>query len=207
MTNDPYKVLGVSRSASDDDIKKAYRNLAKKYHPDQYEDNPLKDVASEKMEEINAAYDAIMNERRGSADQGFSGFGPGSGTNSHAFDNNRVRNLIQSGSITAAEQILDGVAVGQRDAEWHFLRASVYYRRGWLNEAYSGFATAANMEPGNREYAAAFRNMQSQQNGTMAGNPYQQRNTSSMSGCDCCTSLCIADCCCECLGGDLIPCC
>ena len=62
--SDPYKVLGVSPNATDDEIKTAYRELAKKYHPDNYAESPLADLASEKMKEINEAYDTIMNDRR-----------------------------------------------------------------------------------------------------------------------------------------------
>ena len=61
---DPYQILGVSRNASEQEIKAAYKALVKKYHPDQYQDNPLAEFAEEKMAEINTAYDAIMQERR-----------------------------------------------------------------------------------------------------------------------------------------------
>ena len=63
---DPYKVLGISSSASDEEVKKAYRDLARKYHPDHYQNDPLSDLAEEKMKEITAAYDQIMDMRRGS---------------------------------------------------------------------------------------------------------------------------------------------
>ena len=59
MSRDPYEVLGVSRTASEEEIKKAYRELARKYHPDNYVNNPLADLASERMKEVNEAYDAI----------------------------------------------------------------------------------------------------------------------------------------------------
>lgn len=201
--NDPYKVLGVSPNATDAEIKTAYKELVKKYHPDQYQDNPLADVAAEKMTEINAAYDQIMTSRRSG---GYSGsYGGGSG--SQGFDSNYVRSLIQGGNITAAEQILDGASQMSRDAEWYFLKGSVCYKRGWLNEAYTNFSRAASMNPSNPEYSAALAQMNRQRNGYMSGDPMQGRSVGVTSGPDCCTSLCCADCCCEMMGGDLIPCC
>ena len=62
---DPYTVLGVKPDASDEEVKRAYRELARKYHPDNYQNNPLADLAEEKMKEINEAYDAITKARSG----------------------------------------------------------------------------------------------------------------------------------------------
>ena len=67
---DPYEILNVPSTATDEEVKKAYRDLARKYHPDNYHDNPLADLAQEKMKEINAAYDAIQKERSGRARSG-----------------------------------------------------------------------------------------------------------------------------------------
>ena len=109
ISKDPYKILGVSPTASDAEIKSAYKELVKKYHPDQYQDNPLADVAEEKMSEINAAYDQIMTSRRGggyqSAESGYDGY-----ASSQGFDSGYIRSLIQSGSYTQADQILDNVS-------------------------------------------------------------------------------------------------
>ena len=69
--SDPYSVLGISPEASDEEVKRAYRDLARKYHPDNYQNNPLADLAEEKMKEINEAYAAITRSRSGG------GTGPG----------------------------------------------------------------------------------------------------------------------------------
>ena len=70
---DPYEVLNIPSSATDEEVKKAYRDLARKYHPDNYHDNPWADLAQEKMKEINAAYDTIQKQRgsRGGPGQGY----------------------------------------------------------------------------------------------------------------------------------------
>src|SRR5699024_20148 len=131
---DPYKVLGVSPSATDEEVKDAYRKLAKKYHPDQYADSPLKDLADEKMKEINEAYDAITAQRKSGGSRGYNGAYNNVGANGSSGFND-VRSLIMSGRIADAEQILNGVPPERRNAEWYFLKGSVLYRRGWLEEA------------------------------------------------------------------------
>lgn len=204
--NDPYKILGVSPSASDDEIKAAYRELAKKYHPDNYANNPLGDLANEKMTEVNAAFDEIMNSRRGGSAYGSTSYGYSQGSS----DYSQIRSLIQSGNVTEADNILSQISESYRNAEWYFLKGSVAYSRGWLNDAYNYFSRACSMDPNNREYAAALNQMNSQRGGYMNGSPSQHYNTSSnpgCSGCDMCQGLICADCCCECMGGDLISCC
>ncbi len=196
---DPYSVLGVARNASDTEIKNAYREMARKYHPDNYGDNPLSDLAAEKMKEINDAYDEIMNERKGSSKGG--GY---QNTGSSAFP--EVRSLINQGRLEEAQEVLDGVPPNMRDAEWYFLNGTVLYRRGWFDNAFTSFATACRMNPQNQEYQNAYRNAQRQSQNQY--NPYRSYGTGgSCNSCDCCTNLLCADCCCECMGGDLIPCC
>ncbi len=204
---DPYKILGVSRSASDDEIKKAYRDLARKYHPDAYIDNPLADLAQEKMKQINEAYDQIQRERSGGGssaggNSGYSGYssaGSYGGSGEYA----RVRQMIAMGNIAGAMSVLSSSA--NRNAEWHFLMGSVQLRRGWYDEARRYFSTAVSMDPNNAEYRAALERV----NG--AGNAYYRTTGANMAGgsspVDCCSSLICADCCCECMGGDLISCC
>ena len=197
---DPYKVLGVSPSASDEEIKEAYRKLAKKYHPDQYADSPLKDLADEKMKEINEAYDTIVAQRKNgnrggrAYGGGYNNVGPNGGSGF-----NDVRSYIMAGRIADAEQILNGVPPERRNAEWYFLKGSVLYRRGWLEEAKDHF---------NPEYSAALNQAMNQGSGVYGGyNPNMNMNAGGCNACDVCSTLYCADCCCECMGGDLIRCC
>lgn len=197
---DPYEVLGVSKNASEEDVKRAYRELARKYHPDNYQDNPLSDLAQEKMKEINEAYDTIMKTRSGNSS--------GGGYNSNNYDRRsggdgqnsyyQIRTAINSGNIESAERMLNSIS--SRNAEWYFLNGSVAYRRGWLDEAARNFEIASQMEPQNSEYRQALARMRN------SGMQYRQYG-GGMSTCDCCSSLVCADCCCEMMGGDLIPCC
>lgn len=212
---DPYKTLGVSPSATDDEIKEAYRNLAKKYHPDQYAESPLKDLADEKMKSINEAYDEIVSQRKnGGAKNSYGGPYGGYGGGYQSVNNNPnsdfrdVRSYISTGRIAEAEQILNGVPLDRRNAEWYFLKGTVLYRRGWAEEAKEHFGRACQMDPGNREYSAALNQVMNQGRGVYGGyTPNNMNANQSCNSCDICSGLICADCCCECMGGDLIRCC
>lgn len=201
---DPYEVLGIPRTATDDEVKSAYRKLAKKYHPDNYNNSPLASVAEEKMKEVNEAYDTINNQRKGGNQAGNSyggGYSNTSYTRSTEYLN--VRQLIQQNRIQEAEGILDGVDTNNRSAEWYFLRGMCYYRKGWTQQASSHFQTACNMDPNNQEYRSAVYNMNNQGSYGYGGyntNPGGQQG-GQCSVCDICTAVWCADCCCNCSRG------
>ena len=217
---DPYQVLGVSPSATDEQIKNAYRELARKYHPDNYANNPLADLAQEKMKEINEAYDQIQRQRKqqqssrsgqgysqgGYSQSGYSRGYAGQGGSQFA----DICQLLNANRVSDAEELLEGIPQSRRDAEWYFLRGRVFYVRGWLDQAYNYYVRANQMSPGNAEYQTALNQLMWQRNtGRPAGGYGDYRNvqTGGASGCDMCMGLICADTCCECMGGDLISCC
>ena len=163
---DPYQVLNIPSTASDEEVKKAYRELARKYHPDNYHDNPLADLAQEKMKEINEAYAEIQKmrgNRRSSGNgqsAGYSQQSSGGGYTSASGDPVfvRVRMAIQQGDLQGAERLLGMIPT--RNGEWYFLKGSICYRRGWMDEAHSCFETACSMAPDNLEYRQALERLE-----------------------------------------------
>ena len=203
----PYEVLGIERDASLDDVKRAYRDLARQYNGDYG-----------KMDELNAAYDAIVNN------MGTKGRSNGYAKHNTQYSYNAdpddgvsefgdIRAKLNSGRIDDAEMLLDGIPYKRRNAEWFYLKGTIQHRRGWLESAAESFEKAYNMEPGNPEYRAAFRQLHREKKGSFRQERPHANSTvgccdpCSCNGCEICTGLCCADCCCECMGGDLIRCC
>lgn len=197
---DPYKVLGVSPSATDEQVKDAYRQLARKYHPDNYVNNPLSDLATEKMKEINEAYDEVQRRRRagasggrGAAGQGgFGGYSSGYSGSSKFAD---IRGMINNGRIPEAEELLDGIPNQNRDAEWYYLKGTASYSKGWLDAALGYYSNACQMDPNNQEYRAAYQRLVYQRQ-TGIG---QDMN----GGTSCCETCATVYCCstlCNCMG-------
>ena len=210
MTNrDPYSVLGVSSTATDEEIKKAYRDLARKYHPDKYTDSDLADLASEKMKEVNAAYDQIQKMRAGGGSASQNG-GAGSGgyrtygrdryAGFGSYDPNspyaQVRSWINAGQIDDAERALNEVPDADRNAEWYFLIGCVLLRRGRAVDAQSCFDRACAMDPYNTEYQNARNRLRNSTAGFGRGYSTSEPTGCFCSPCDCCTTLICLDCCC-----------
>ena len=197
--------MGIREGASEDEIKKAYREQVKKYHPDQYQDNPLSSLAEEKLKELNEAYDYLM-KNAGPKKERVS-YDAGKSWNSQGDNDfyNKVRAHVNSGNIKLAEDMLNGYS--NRTAPWYYLKGIIFMRKGWYDEAYSHLQTAVNMDPSNFEYRNALNRMNASNNayrGNAFGHGYNRGGPDLCTVCQC---LWCSDCCCELGGGDLIDCC
>lgn len=204
--NNPYEFLGLNRGAGEQEVMNAYRRIAGEIHNAGYSEAEMQ----RKMDELNSAYDTILGEIRGTTSysntQQNNSYNYGYNYNNQNFGASQfsdVRQRINAGRIDDAETILDGIPNNMRNAEWHYLKGVIHQRRGWMNEAYRCYQTACQLDPQNSEYMAAFNAL----NNNARGGYRTSRNSGDDNVCNLCSGLLCADCCCECCGGDLIPCC
>lgn len=228
---DPYEVLEIRRNSSKEEIKAAYKKLAKQYHPDQYGDNPLKDLAEDKMVEINQAYETLMKKADSNSgyyystndnndykdgnntynDSSYSSTNYSSSSNYSSNSSNSnstydsIRTDINTGNLSKAEQKLNSLPF--KDAEWNYLMGLLYLKKGWYDSANAYIVKAYNLNPTNTEYKKAY-NKLATQNNTYRKNYYGKTSSNNADDiCDLCTKLWCLDTLCECAGGDLISCC
>lgn len=199
---DPYSVLGISRNASDEEVKKAYRKLSRKYHPDANINNPNKEQAEEKFKEVQQAYEQIMKEREGGTSYG--NFGGFSGQSAGYQDEESIRrqaaaNYIQSGHYKEALNVLDSLS--QRNGQWNYLAAMAHMGMGNNVNALSYIREAVRQEPDNQQYRMLLNRMEN------GGTWYQERQNPfggmPVAGDDFCMKLCLANVACNlcCPGG------
>lgn len=225
MTKNPYDVLGVSPNASDDEIKRVYRDLTRKYHPDANVNNPLADLAEEKFKEVQEAYDIIMRERANGGNSYGNNYGYGSsesysyGNQSYGNPNSSygygtmdpklqaAANYINSRRYREAINTLDQVQ--QRSAMWYYLSGCANAGIGNQILARDYAAQAVNMEPNNLQFRQLLNqldfNSRRYQNSPYGGGYAPGGQNSCGTGNMCC-DLWLADTLCECMGGDLCSC-
>ena len=161
MIDDPYKVLGVSRDASDEQIKQAYRRLAKKYHPDL---NPGDEVAAQKMQQVNAAYEQIKNPEKTSkqsqSNYGGYGYNPFGGYQRHSYGETGADPYQQSAyqyiRFGRYQEALNSLSNSQnKNARWYYLSALANDALGNQVTALEHIRRAVSMEPDNMAYLQA----------------------------------------------------
>lgn len=219
--SDPYSVLGVDRNASDDEIKKAYRKMSRKYHPDANINNPHKEEAEARFKEVQQAYRQIMDEReRGFGSGGYGSFGGfggdpfgsagqygGNGGQSGGTEEDihlrAAANYIRSGHYREALNVLDGIT--ERSALWYFYSASANSGLGNNVTALEQAREAVRLDPGNAQYQMLLQRIQN-------GETWYQQYRSAYGypgtfDTSCCTKLCVANILCNlCCGGSGLCC-
>ena len=212
---DPYSVLGVPRNASDDEIKKAYRKLSRKYHPDANINNPNKDQAEEKFKEVQQAYEQIMKEREyGSSSQNgyggygnYGGFGNYGNAGSSAYqDEESMRrraaaNYVQSGHFQEAMNVLD--SLGQKNGEWYYLAAMANMGMGNNVTALDQIREAVRQEPDNMQYQMLYRQLVSGGQWYAGQGRAYGRSSADNGTCDFCVKLLLLNMCCNLCGSGL----
>lgn len=214
---DPYELLGVSRNASDEEIKKAYRQLSRKYHPDANVNNPNKDRAEAMFKEIQQAYQQIMKEREYGTDAsqnaggGYGDFGSYGGywqqnTSSNSQEDNYLRaaaNYIQSGYYQEALNVLN--QMGSRDARWYYYSAVANAGMGNNVAAKQYAQEAVRRDPQNMEYQMLLRRFESGNTWyETRQSPYGEMGSTAGS---CCFKLCMINALCNCCCGGSGFCC
>ena len=199
-----YEVLGVSRNASIDEIKRAYKELSRKYHPDSYVGNPLSSLAEEKFKQVQEAYDAIMKEKNG--DFNYTDNYNNSGYyNGESGEMAEVYNLLGRRAYSQALSLLDSMP--NRNAKWYYYSAIAQVGLGNNLRGMEYARMAVSMEPNNIEYQNLVNRLSFQGNryGEVR-NVYRGGRSGFDDASDLCCKLWLADSLCECMGGDLCSC-
>ena len=221
MPYDPFVILGVDKGATQSEILEAYKEKRGQYQSLVFEEGEVGADAARKIQELDNAYQMAMEYSHDSASVsvnvesvGFDGFSD-------------VKDAIKNKDFAKAQRLLDDNF--DRGGEWHYYQAIIYYEKSWLQESKKQLEIALTLDPNNAKYQKALDNMKKKIDGTNAFNDskqgkskgrradggseeyryhrtYQQQSSED-TACRVCQGLLCADCCCECMGGDLISCC
>lgn len=231
--NDPFRILGVDDTVNEDQLYDAYRKAREQWESSRFALGEEGMRACEKLDEIEEAYrdarDTLRDKRMDTTasepiyaqQTDYGNVQTPEYTVIESVDLSRVDALIKEKRYEEAQAELDRIPV--RSAEWHFLQSMIFYAKRWYGDVREQLRIAVQMEPENQKYKDALKNFESKMKGhikdereqsfynTRDDRSYRQGNGAPVGGgftpCDCCSSLICADCCCECMGGDLISCC
>ena len=210
MPTNPFIILGISRDASQNEIYEAYKAKRDYYKEHIFDEGESGAEAARMLEQVEEAYKQAMEHSHESATV--------SGEGNSSFE--AVKQAIRDKNPDLAQKELDKISY--RGAEWHYFQSIVFYEKNWLNDSKKQLEIALQMDPGNPKYQRALENLRKkvdgsrpydsaqnvyQDNGTTTGRSYSQNASTTDGCCAACQALWCADCCCECMGGDLIRCC
>lgn len=207
MSKNPFVILGVDENTvTQNELEEAYKAERAKYAEDRFLEGESGEIATRKISEIDEAYREALEKLKTRAT-----------VSNNGVSYTEIEAQIRAKNYNEAQSMLDSITV--RDAEWHFLQSVIYYKKGWISESKLQLERAVALDPNNSKYKTELDKMNgegSQQNHQYSRHSYgygqgAHRSYSydrpQASTCDCCSTLCALDCCCECMGGDLIPCC
>ncbi|MEG1535973.1 MAG: hypothetical protein RR416_03260 [Clostridia bacterium] len=213
MQKDPYLTLGVDSNATQEQIENAYQQLKAKFSELRFEEGDVGNEATRRLSEIEVAHQACMDNIHQSIS--YSNYGSGYAD---------IEQIIKDGKIEEAQSMLD--KIDNRDGDWHYLQAIIYYKRNWNVESKKQLEIALALEPNNEKYTKALDNLKTvlakdsapvdgANSGAQGG---QQDNAGGRAGysrpnnqgggmdatnacCTTCQTLVCLDCCCDCFGG------
>lgn len=213
MPTNPFVILGVDKNATQSEILEAYKQKRAYYQAHVFDEGESGAQAASMLNQLDDAYQQAMEMAVESATV--------TGEGESAYE--QVKQAIRSKDIETAQKLLDDMSY--RGAEWHYYQSVVFYEKNWLNDTKKQLEIALQMDPQNEKYQHALDNLKKKIDGlrpydkegaqgaynadsTQTDRTYTQRDGAVADGiCSACQALWCADCCCECMGGDLIRCC
>ncbi len=213
MPTNPFVILGVDKNATQSEILEAYKQKRAYYQAHVFDEGESGAQAASMLNQLDDAYQQAMEMAVESATV--------TGEGESAYE--QVKQAIRSKDIETAQKLLDDMSC--RGAEWHYYQSVVFYEKNWLNDTKKQLEIALQMDPQNEKYQRALDNLKKKIDGsrpydkegaqgvynadsTQTDRTYTQRDGAVADGiCSACQALWCADCCCECMGGDLIRCC
>ena len=191
-----YEELGLTQDATDEEITARYNELKEKYSEERWQDGEAGNKAAKKLTKVQTAYQEIMASRKEQKN-----------AEDRVMSLDEVARLLKEGDVSKAQSILDDC--NDRNAEWHYLQAVIFYKQNWTNDSKKQLEIAMQMDPANQKYRGAYKKMNDKdayekQNAGNAQNPYQNQpngedNQMGGGGCNDCMSCCYTICCINCL--------